>query len=121
MHRATRPPTERFAAIDRAIRAGGFPNARTIGDALEVSPRTVQRDIEFLRDRWGAPIEFDPRRNGYAYADPTYRLSAVTLGEAELLALLLAERALRQYRGTPYAADLARAFAKVAAAAGRNE
>ncbi|HWE35747.1 MAG TPA: transcriptional regulator [Isosphaeraceae bacterium] len=115
MHRATRPPTERFAALDRALRAGRYPNARSLADEIEVSPRTVQRDVEFLRDRMGAPIAFDPRRNGYYYADPTYLLGAATLSQAELLALLLAERALRQYRGTPYAADLARAFAKVAA------
>ncbi|HEY2157664.1 MAG TPA: transcriptional regulator [Isosphaeraceae bacterium] len=115
MHRATRPPTERFAALDRALRAGRFPNASSLAGELEVSPRTVQRDIEFLRDRMGVPIAFDPRRNGYHYADPTYRLAAATLAEAELMAILLAERAMRQYRGTPYAADLARAFAKVAA------
>jgi predicted DNA-binding transcriptional regulator YafY len=100
MHRATRPSLERFAALDRALRAGRFPNATTLAGELEVSPRTVQRDIEFLRDRWGAPIAFDPARNGYSYADPTYRLAAVTLTEGELVGLFLAERVLR-HASTP--------------------
>jgi predicted DNA-binding transcriptional regulator YafY len=115
MHRATRPSLERFAALDRALRAGRYPNASSFAGELGVSPRTVQRDIEFLRDRWGVPIEFDPARNGYRYADPTYRLAALTLTEGELFGLLLAERVLRQHAGRPYADELARAFRKVVA------
>jgi predicted DNA-binding transcriptional regulator YafY len=40
--------------------------------------------------------------------------------EGELLALALAERVLRQYRGTPYAPDLARAFQKITAGLGER-
>jgi predicted DNA-binding transcriptional regulator YafY len=118
MRTATRFPPERLSALDRAIRAGKFPNATTLADALEVCPRTIQRDIEFLRDRMGAPLVFDRRRNGYAYADPDYQLPLLTLTEGELVALFLAERVLQQYRGTPYAPDLARAFAKLTAGLG---
>jgi proteasome accessory factor B len=110
---ATRFPLERIAAFDRAVRAGEYPNAGTLARRLEVSRRTVQRDIEFLRDRLGAPLVFDTARQGYAYADPGFRLPAVPMTEGELLALALAERVLRQYRGTPYAPDLARAFRKL--------
>ena len=60
-----RCPLARITFIERAIRAGGWPNAATLARELEVSPRTVQRDIVFLRDRLQAPIEFDARRNGY--------------------------------------------------------
>jgi predicted DNA-binding transcriptional regulator YafY len=113
MRTATRFPLERIAAIDRAVRAGEYPNAGTIARRFEVSRRTVQRDIEFMRDRLGAPLAFDQRRQGFAYSDPSFRLPEVPMSEGELLALALAERVLRQYRGTPYAADLARAFRKV--------
>jgi len=113
MKTAARFSLERIAALDRAVRAGEYPNAKTIARLLEVSHRTVQRDVEFLRDRLGAPLEFDPVRNGYAYRDPAFRLPFLTLTEGELVALFLAERVLQQYRGTPYAADLARAFRKV--------
>ncbi|MBX6312542.1 MAG: WYL domain-containing transcriptional regulator [Isosphaeraceae bacterium] len=115
MRTAMRFPLERLAALDRAIRAGQFPNAATLARALEVSARTVQRDIEFLRTRMKAPLVFDARCNGYTYADPDYQLPLLNLTEGELVALFLAERVLQQYRGTPYAADLARAFTKLTA------
>jgi predicted DNA-binding transcriptional regulator YafY len=110
---AVRFSLERIAALDRAVRAGEYPNSVSLGLALEVSRRTVQRDIEFLRERLGAPLAFDPRRNGYYYDKPDFRLPPVNLTEGELVALFLAERVLQQYRGTPYAADLARAFRKI--------
>jgi predicted DNA-binding transcriptional regulator YafY len=110
---AARFSLERIVALDQAVRAGKYPNAGTIARALEVGHRTVQRDVEFMRDRLGAPLAFDSRRNGYYYAEPDYRLPVLSLTEGELVALFLAERALQQYRGTPYAADLARAFRKV--------
>ena len=112
---ATRFPLERLAALDRALRAGEYPNATSLADRLEVCPRTIQRDIGFLRTRMKAPLVFDARRNGYAYSDPSYQLPLLTLTEGELVALFLAERALQQYRGTPYGPDLARAFAKLTA------
>jgi predicted DNA-binding transcriptional regulator YafY len=112
---AVRFSLERIAALDRAVRAGEFPNAGTLADRLEVGRRTVQRDIEFLRDRLGMPLEYDPARHGYYYTDPTYPLPLLALTEGELVALFLAERVLAQYRGTPYAPDLARAFHKITA------
>ncbi len=115
MKLAVRFSLQRIAAFDRAVRAGEYPNARTIARALEVGHRTVQRDVEFLRERLGAPLAFDQRRNGYYYDRPDYRLPLMNLTEGELVAVFLAERALQQYRGTPYAADLGRAFSKLTA------
>ncbi len=113
MHSSSRPPLARLAAIDQAIRAGAWPNATTLGRQLEVAPRTIQRDLEFLRDRLQAPVEFDPRRNGYHYTEPDYQLPFIRLTEGELAALFLAERLLQEYRGTPYAAALASLFDKL--------
>jgi predicted DNA-binding transcriptional regulator YafY len=113
MHRSSRPPLARIMAIDRAIRSGGWPNASKLANELEVTPRTVRRDITYLRDQLHAPVEFDPVRNGYRYSEPTFRLPYLQLTEGELVAVLLAERLLRQYRGTPFEGDLKRAFAKM--------
>src|SRR3954462_2724408 len=112
---ATRFPMERIAAVDRAVRAGKYPNAGTVALELEVSRRTIQRDIEFMRDRLGAPLVFVTERQGYAYSDSTYRLPTLDMTEGELLALALAGRVLAEYRGTPYGPDLARAFHKITA------
>jgi predicted DNA-binding transcriptional regulator YafY len=108
-----RCPLARIAFIDRAIRAGGWPNAATLARELEVSPRTVQRDIVFLRDRLQAPIEFDAHRHGYHLSQPGFRLPFFQLSEGELVALFLAERLLQQYRGTYFEIQLEHAFAKM--------
>jgi proteasome accessory factor B len=115
---ASRPPLVRIIAIDQSIRSGALTNAQTLSRQLEVNPRTIRRDIAYLRDQLRAPIEFDPRRNGYFYKEPSYRLPFFQLTEGELIALFLAEQVLQQYRGTPYAPDLARAFAKITAGLG---
>jgi predicted DNA-binding transcriptional regulator YafY len=113
MHQAVRPPLARIVTIDQAIRAGRWPNASTLAQELEVSPRTVQRDLTFLRDRLGAPVEFDIRQNGYRYSHTDFRLPFFRLSEGELVALFLADRLLRQYRGTPFESDLRRAFGRI--------
>ena len=56
---ASRPPIRRFATIDNLIRAGKYPNARILSERMEVSQRTILRDIEYMRDQLGAPIEYD--------------------------------------------------------------
>lgn len=113
MRTASRPPLRRLAAIDRLIRDGRYPNARTAAVELEVHPRTIHRDLEFLQDSLSAPPAFCRRRNGWYYRDPDYALPLMRLTERELVALFLAERLLQQYRGTPYAGDLAGAFRKL--------
>lgn len=113
MHLSSRPPLARIMAIDKAIRAGSWPNASTLGDLLEVAPKTIRRDITQLRDRLGAPIEFDPVKNGYYYSEPSYQFGVYQITEGELVALLLAEQVLRQYRGTPFGEALRRSFAKI--------
>src|SRR5262245_23381785 len=116
MKTASRPPLRRLALIDQLIRSGQHPNASSIARELEVNPRTIHRDLEFLRDSWGAPLEFSHRRNGYYYGDADYSLPLLRLTEGELVARFLAERVMQHYRGTPYAKELAAAFLKLTAA-----
>ena len=60
----------RLFALDSLIRDGKYPNALTFAMDWEVSQKTVQRDIEFWRDRAGAPLEYDRVRKGYYYTQP---------------------------------------------------
>jgi len=114
LQRAARPPLRRIQTIDHHVRAGVYPNAETLAAELEVNPRTIQRDIEFMRDQLRAPLDFCRQHNGYRYTAPTFQLPFFQFSEGELVAFFLAERLLRQYRGTPYESDLRRAFDRVA-------
>ena len=49
----TRPPSDRMRRIHEWIKTGKYPNAVTIDKDLEVTDRTVKRDIDFMRDRYG--------------------------------------------------------------------
>ena len=110
---ASRIPLRRLVVLDQMVRNGDYPNASTAAVALEVHARTIARDLEFLRDSWGAPLEFSYEHNGYYYRDADYTLPLQRLSESELIALFLAERVMQQYADTPYAKDLATAFRKL--------
>jgi NADH/NAD ratio-sensing transcriptional regulator Rex len=43
-------------------------NCQSLGDLLEVSAKTIQRDLEFLRDFMAVPIEYDPVVRGFKLA-----------------------------------------------------
>jgi predicted DNA-binding transcriptional regulator YafY len=63
---------------------------------LDVHPRTIHRDLEFLRDSLGAPLEYDARRHSFYYCVSDYALPLLRLSEGELVALFLAERVMQQ-------------------------
>ncbi len=111
----TRPALVRMAKIDAEIRAGSRPNTTSLAKLLQVNPRTIQRDLDCLRDQLGAPISYDIHRRGFYYTNATFRLALPQISEGECLSLFLAERLLQQYRGLPCAADLQRLFQKIAA------
>jgi len=100
--------------IHDELRRNALVNCTTLMKALEVSRKTVVRDIAFMRDRLDLPIEFDARIQVYRYTHPVNAFPTVHVTEGELLALLVAQRALQQYRGTPFHRQLEIAFEKLA-------
>lgn len=110
----SRPPLERMMRIHTAIQSGRHPNATALAAELEVSTKTVQRDLDFMRDRLELPLEFDYRSNGYRYTQPVEAFPTLQITEGELFALLVAEKALQQYRGTNFEKPLVSAFKKMA-------
>ncbi len=112
----SRPPLERMLRIHQAVQSGKYPNATTLAGELEVSTKSVYRDIEFMRDRLELPIEYDAIRNGYHYTQEVTGFPTLQITEGELFALLVAEKALQQYRGTTFEKPLISAFKKMAAA-----
>jgi proteasome accessory factor B len=90
-------------------------NASTLAREMEVSTKSVQRDIEFMRDRLNLPVAYDGSRFGYHYTEPVSSFPTFQITEGELVALLIAEKALEQYRGTNFEKPLVSALKKMAA------
>lgn len=99
--------------IHQAISAGQYPNATKLAAEIEVVTKTIHRDIEFMRDRMGLPIEYDSRKFGYHYTEEVNAFPTLQITEGELVALLIAEKALQQYRGTNFEKPLISAFKKM--------
>ena len=90
--------TERLYTIERMVRARRCVSFEALQMELEVSRATLHRDLQFLRDRLGAPLLFDAELGGYRFADADgeerHELPGLWFGESELYALLLARQLL---------------------------
>ena len=109
----SRPPLARMLQLHQQIQAGRFPNCRKLAESLEVSPKTIQRDIEFMRDRLNLPIEYNQLQFGFFYTEPVASFPSIEVSEGEIIALFVAQKALEQYRGTSFEKPLHAAFKKI--------
>jgi predicted DNA-binding transcriptional regulator YafY len=109
----SRPPLERMLRIHQELMSGKFPNASTLAKKLEVSTKTIHRDLDFMRDRMELPIDYTAARFGYFYYEDVQAFPTMQITEGELVALLIAEKALEQYRGTNFEKPLMSAFHKM--------
>jgi proteasome accessory factor B len=100
-------------SIHRELEDGKYANATMLSRALEVSTKTVYRDLEFMRDRLGLPLEYDEQKFGFHYTEKVAAFPSIQISEGELAALVLAEKALKQYRGTTFEKPLLSAFRKI--------
>jgi proteasome accessory factor B len=100
--------------IHQAIQAGRYPNATSLARELEVSTKSIVRDLQFMRDRMELPLAYDERRWGYHYTQEVTAFPSLQITEGELFALLVAEKAVQQYRGTNFERPLLSALKKMA-------
>lgn len=109
---------ERMWRIHQAVSAGGHPNCASLARDFEVSSKTVMRDIEFMRDRLGLPLAYEPVRHGFYYTAPVKDFPMLKVSQGEVAALLLAQKSAEEYRGTPFERPLASAFRKLSSSLG---
>lgn len=109
----SRPPWERMMRIHSLLQAKKYPNCSRLKRDLEISVRTVLRDIDFMKYRLNLPIEYDKQRYGFYYSKPVEQFPSVGITEAEVFALLVAHKAIAQYHGTPFQTPLETAFRKL--------
>lgn len=61
--------TERILYLNRMMQKNGKVTVKQAADHYEVSTRQVKRDIEYLRDRFNAPIVYDRGIKAYRYEE----------------------------------------------------
>ena len=83
---------ERFLWFHNQIKTNRHPNARRMALQFEITVKTAQRNIEFLRDRLGAPLRYISDFRGYEYEDNAWELPGLWLHEDELISLVLSYR-----------------------------
>ncbi|MFQ5714237.1 MAG: helix-turn-helix transcriptional regulator [Candidatus Scalinduaceae bacterium] len=83
---------ERYCWFHNQVKNNKHPNSRHLAIKFETSQKTAQRDIEFIRDRISAPLEYSYDNRGYYYTDKSYELPPIWLSENELVAFILAKR-----------------------------
>ncbi len=88
--------TERFYKIELLLRNRGCVSFDALQEELAVSPATLKRDLQYLRERLSAPIVYDRLDNGYRFEAASgggkdaaaHELPGMWFSEQEIHALL---------------------------------
>ncbi|MBX3673117.1 MAG: YafY family transcriptional regulator [Burkholderiales bacterium] len=92
--------TERFYRMDQMLRDRTVVPLQSFLEELGVSRATFKRDLDYMRDRFNAPIEYDRDNNGYRFAagersGPRYELPGLWFNASEIHALLTMQELLK--------------------------
>ena len=83
---------ERFYKIDQLLKERKVVSFALFKEKLGMSRASVKRDLEYMRSRFNAPIEYDRQSNGYRFgrprSGPRYELPGLWFNAAEVQALL---------------------------------
>jgi len=107
----------RYRIIDRCLTNKGrpYPTREDLRQACEdalfgsggdaISLSTIDKDIWAMKNEgelgYYAPITFSRQNGGYAYDDPDYSISELSLGDDDLRAIRFATATLEQFRDVP--------------------
>jgi len=92
--------TERFYKIEKLLRQRKVASFAALQTELEVSRSTLKRDLDYLRTRMNAPIEWSRQAGGYRFAqspelsDPAHELPGLWFSSSEIHALLTMQHLL---------------------------
>ena len=84
---------ERLQKMVQLLKTHRVVPRQTFLDRFEISPATFKRDLEYLRDRLGAPIVWDRERRGYRFdlsdtEAETFEMPGLWFNSREMHALL---------------------------------
>lgn len=109
---------ERFYRIDQLLNERRVVPLDTFLEELQVSLATFKRDLEYMRSRFHAPIEWDRELRGYRWSQPQphtpkhqpkYELPGLWFNPSEVHALLTMQQLLHELEPgllTPHVAPL---------------
>src|SRR2546422_4397285 len=109
----TQPQLTRLHGLVQRIQKGDYPSAKILAQEWEKHWSTIIRDLDFIRDAWGLPLAYDPHRYGFYFSEPVGKFPMVPISERELVSVFVAQKAMRQYHGTPFEQPLRSAFSKL--------
>ena len=112
-HGLKREVLDRLMRIHEQIEAGKYPNCSTIARDFGVSLKTAARDLDFMRDNWRFPMDYDKQRHGFFYWEKVLRLPWVRLTGAELFSVVLTKKLLEVCRGISVQQPLEQALSKM--------
>lgn len=90
---------ERFYKIDQVLQDRKIVSRDSFLSILEVSLATFKRDLEYMRDRFNAPVVYDTDLRGYRYESTTnsknkFSLPGLWFSEQEIFALITMQQLL---------------------------
>jgi len=96
---------ERFYKMDQLLHERQIVPVRSFLERLDISLATFKRDLEYMRSRLHAPIEWDRERRGYRYVAPAqnaprFQLPGLWFNAAEIHALLTMRQLLKNVEPT---------------------
>ena len=105
----------RLMKLVAMLRKNSYPNHRKLQAALrsldtldeyKVSQKTVQRDVQYLRDVYHAPIAFDNGKRGYYLTDQNWNFEVPSLDADEMRAVTLGARLAETIMPEPVASEI---------------
>jgi predicted DNA-binding transcriptional regulator YafY len=103
----------RIVHLHRRLSQERFVTSESLARELEVSSRTIMRDIACLRDELGAPIAWDAGTHTYTYTAHCDLLPLLRIDADEALALALAGKTFAAWGGSPLGKALTSALQKI--------
>ena len=109
------PKMTRLMKLVAMLRKNSYPNHRKLQRALKlldatctysISQKTIQRDVQYLRDVYQAPIAFDNGKRGYYLTDQNWKFEVPQLDEDEMRAVTLGARLAETIMPEPVASEI---------------
>lgn len=101
--------------LNEARKSARRVNCSTLAQALEVSPKTVQRDLNFMRGPLALPVDYDNSNKSYQYeahGDVSFPIGH-NLTPDERIALAVARQSLEVFEGVDFGRQLRAAHDKL--------